>query len=63
MIGEIHGHSLNRDVARVKWWWALGRKSICTAWWSKRVVSKMEEGSGSRVLLRSLEIWLAGMEK
>ena len=40
----------------------MGRKSICTARWSKRVVSKMEEGSGSRVLLSSLKFWLAGME-
>ena len=34
---------------------------MCTARWPK-VVSKMEEGSGSRVLLSSLKIWLARME-
>ena len=62
MIGEIHGHSLNWDLTRVKWWWGVGRKSMCTARWPKRVVSKMEEGSDSRVLLSSLKIWLARME-
>ena len=35
---------------------------MCTARWPKRVVSKMEEGSGSRELQLSLKIWLARME-